>query len=44
VLAGASAVLFAVSLASMRPGLLLVKQERRKGRIGSPVTVKGGGV
>jgi ABC-2 type transport system permease protein len=43
VLAGASAVLFAVSLAAMRPGLLLLKQARTKGRIGSPVAVKGGG-
>jgi ABC-2 type transport system permease protein len=43
VLVGASAALFAVSLAAMRPGLLLVKQARTKGRFGSPVSVKGGG-
>lgn len=43
VLAGASAVLFAVSLAAMRPGLLLGKQARARGRVGGPVAVKGGG-
>ena len=43
VLVGASAVLFAVSLAAMRPGLLLLKQARPKGRIGGPLAMKGGG-
>lgn len=41
VLVGASAALFVVSLSAMRPSLVVGRQERKQGRSGSPLAMKG---
>ena len=41
VLVGASAALFVVSLSAMRPSLVVGRQQRKRGRSGSPLAMKG---